>query len=176
MDRFQAHPILNPQQQKNTHTDREATEYLRAVMAAGETSERALGLTAEVIEMNAAHYTAWWVGLGWVGGMIRLLCRRLAFYAHQHYYKTRMKCRYYRRRCLEALVTEVQERRECRTHPHTAPSHGVAKPCITQPRVDIHHQATEEAAYRQELGYTARVAVENPKNYQVWCVRVGWFT
>lgn len=33
-------------------------------MSAGETSERALMLTAEVIGMNAAHYTAWYVGVG----------------------------------------------------------------------------------------------------------------
>ena len=28
----------------------------------------------------------------------------------------------------------------------------------------------EEALYRRELEYTGRVAAENPKNYQVWCV------
>lgn len=35
------------------------TGLLRAVMAAGETSERVLDLTADVISMNAAHYTVW---------------------------------------------------------------------------------------------------------------------
>ncbi|RDW93847.1 bifunctional protein farnesyltransferase/protein geranylgeranyltransferase [Aspergillus mulundensis] len=37
----------------------EATSYLRAVMAANEMSERALGLTEDVISMNPAHYTVW---------------------------------------------------------------------------------------------------------------------
>lgn len=37
----------------------EATSYLRAVMAANELSERALGLTEDVISMNPAHYTVW---------------------------------------------------------------------------------------------------------------------
>ncbi|EEP79898.1 hypothetical protein UREG_04740 [Uncinocarpus reesii 1704] len=37
----------------------EATAYLRAVMAANETSERALDLTVDVIMMNPAHYTVW---------------------------------------------------------------------------------------------------------------------
>lgn len=40
---------------------REASEYLRASMAANEYSERALNLTAHLIELNPAHYTVWWV-------------------------------------------------------------------------------------------------------------------
>lgn len=48
--------------------------------------------------------------------------------------------RYYRRRCLEALVTDEEE---------------------------------GEQRHREELEYTARVAAENPKNYQVWCVCVS---
>lgn len=39
----------------------EATSYLRAVMAANEMSERALQLTEDVISMNPAHYTVWYV-------------------------------------------------------------------------------------------------------------------
>lgn len=39
----------------------EATSYLRAVMAANEMSERALKLTEDVISMNPAHYTVWYV-------------------------------------------------------------------------------------------------------------------
>ena len=38
---------------------REASSYLRAVMAANELSERALALTAHVIDLNPAHYTVW---------------------------------------------------------------------------------------------------------------------
>jgi protein farnesyltransferase/geranylgeranyltransferase type-1 subunit alpha len=39
----------------------EATSYLRAVMAANEMSDRALQLTEDVISMNPAHYTVWYV-------------------------------------------------------------------------------------------------------------------
>lgn len=39
----------------------EATAYLRAVMAANEMSDRALELTTDVILMNPAHYTVWYV-------------------------------------------------------------------------------------------------------------------
>ena len=39
----------------------EATSYLRAVMAANELSDRALKLTDDVIAMNPAHYTVWYV-------------------------------------------------------------------------------------------------------------------
>lgn len=39
----------------------EATSYLRAVMAANEMSERVLKLTEDVISMNPAHYTVWYV-------------------------------------------------------------------------------------------------------------------
>ncbi|KAJ2047478.1 CAAX geranylgeranyltransferase alpha subunit [Coemansia sp. RSA 455] len=38
---------------------REMTDYFRAVMAAGEVSQRAFELTGRVIDANAAHYTAW---------------------------------------------------------------------------------------------------------------------
>ncbi|GAB7357511.1 hypothetical protein MBLNU459_g0042t1 [Dothideomycetes sp. NU459] len=37
----------------------EAMSYLRAIMAKNEMSERALELTEDVIDMNAAHYTVW---------------------------------------------------------------------------------------------------------------------
>jgi protein farnesyltransferase/geranylgeranyltransferase type-1 subunit alpha len=37
----------------------EAMAYLRAVMAAGDMSERVLGLTQDIIMMNPAHYTVW---------------------------------------------------------------------------------------------------------------------
>jgi protein farnesyltransferase/geranylgeranyltransferase type-1 subunit alpha len=46
----------------------EATSYLRAVMAANEMSERALRLTEDVIAMNPAHYTVWWVDREGNGG------------------------------------------------------------------------------------------------------------
>lgn len=39
----------------------EAMGYLRAVMANNEFSERVLGLTEHIINMNPAHYTVWWV-------------------------------------------------------------------------------------------------------------------
>jgi hypothetical protein len=37
--------------------------------------------------------------------------------------------------------------------------------------IHVHAQETEEEeeVYRRELEYTAEVAAENPKNYQVWC-------
>jgi protein farnesyltransferase/geranylgeranyltransferase type-1 subunit alpha len=40
---------------------RDATDYMRAVLATGERSRRVQALAGEVIEMNAAHYTAWWL-------------------------------------------------------------------------------------------------------------------
>ena len=40
---------------------RETTSYLRAIMASGEKSERALNLTSHVITLNPAHYTVWYV-------------------------------------------------------------------------------------------------------------------
>jgi protein farnesyltransferase/geranylgeranyltransferase type-1 subunit alpha len=43
----------------HTSADAQAMDYLRAAMAATEYSERALALTETVIELNAAHYTAW---------------------------------------------------------------------------------------------------------------------
>ena len=39
----------------------EAMSYLRAVMADNEKSERVLGLTEDIIRMNPAHYTVWYV-------------------------------------------------------------------------------------------------------------------
>jgi protein farnesyltransferase/geranylgeranyltransferase type-1 subunit alpha len=47
----------------------EATSYLRAVMAANEMSERVLRLTEDIISMNPAHYTVWYVSCAsWRGG------------------------------------------------------------------------------------------------------------
>jgi protein farnesyltransferase/geranylgeranyltransferase type-1 subunit alpha len=37
----------------------EAMSYLRAVMAAGEKSDRVMGLTEDIIRLNPAHYTVW---------------------------------------------------------------------------------------------------------------------
>jgi protein farnesyltransferase/geranylgeranyltransferase type-1 subunit alpha len=39
----------------------EAMDYLRAVMACNEFSDRVLALTEHIISMNPAHYTVWWV-------------------------------------------------------------------------------------------------------------------
>lgn len=39
----------------------EAMSYLRAIMAKNEMSQRALHLTEDIIDMNAAHYTVWYV-------------------------------------------------------------------------------------------------------------------
>jgi hypothetical protein len=39
----------------------EATSYLRAVMAVNEMSDRALKLTEDIIRINPAHYTVWYV-------------------------------------------------------------------------------------------------------------------
>ena len=41
----------------------EAMSYLRAVMAANEMSDRALELTKDIIRINPAHYTVWYVHL-----------------------------------------------------------------------------------------------------------------
>jgi protein farnesyltransferase/geranylgeranyltransferase type-1 subunit alpha len=39
----------------------EATSYLRAIMAVNEMSPRVLELMADIIDMNPAHYTVWYV-------------------------------------------------------------------------------------------------------------------
>lgn len=39
----------------------EAMSYLRAAMASNEKSDRALGLTEDIIRMNPAHYTVWYM-------------------------------------------------------------------------------------------------------------------
>lgn len=39
--------------------DRETMDYYRALILSGEMSQRALTLSAAVVELNAAHYTAW---------------------------------------------------------------------------------------------------------------------
>ena len=39
----------------------EAMSYLRAAMANDEKSDRALGLTEDIIRMNPAHYTVWYI-------------------------------------------------------------------------------------------------------------------
>lgn len=39
----------------------EAMSYLRAVMAEDEKSDRALRLTEDIIRMNPAHYTVWYI-------------------------------------------------------------------------------------------------------------------
>ena len=39
----------------------EAMSYLRAVMAGDEKSDRALRLTEDIIRMNPAHYTVWYI-------------------------------------------------------------------------------------------------------------------
>jgi protein farnesyltransferase/geranylgeranyltransferase type-1 subunit alpha len=41
----------------------DAMSYLRAVMAKNEMSERVLDLTEDIIGMNPAHYTVWYVSL-----------------------------------------------------------------------------------------------------------------
>jgi protein farnesyltransferase/geranylgeranyltransferase type-1 subunit alpha len=41
----------------------EGMSYLRAVMANNEMSERVLELTEDIIQMNPAHYTVWYVFL-----------------------------------------------------------------------------------------------------------------
>ena len=40
----------------------EAMSYLRAVMGMDEKSDRVLGLTEHIIQMNPAHYTVWLAG------------------------------------------------------------------------------------------------------------------
>ena len=40
----------------------EAMSYLRAVMSIDEKSDRVLGLTEHIIQMNPAHYTVWLAG------------------------------------------------------------------------------------------------------------------
>lgn len=49
----------------------EAMSYLRAAMAKNEKSDRALKLTEEIIRMNPAHYTVWYINKeGQNGGLL----------------------------------------------------------------------------------------------------------
>ena len=41
--------------------DKDATDYLRGIIAVGEHSERVLELTEHIIRLNPAHYTVWCV-------------------------------------------------------------------------------------------------------------------
>jgi len=41
--------------------DKDATDYFRAIVKAGELSARVLELTESIIRMNPAHYSAWCV-------------------------------------------------------------------------------------------------------------------
>ncbi len=43
--------------------DKDATNYFRAIVKKGEKSLRVLDLTEQVIELNPAHYSAWYVFL-----------------------------------------------------------------------------------------------------------------
>jgi len=40
-------------------TDRDATDYFRGIVKAGEMSPRVLDLTEHIIRLNPAHYSAW---------------------------------------------------------------------------------------------------------------------
>ena len=42
----------------------EAMSYLRAVMAKDEKSDRSLALTEDIIRLNPAHYTVWYIDKG----------------------------------------------------------------------------------------------------------------
>jgi len=59
----------------------EAMSYLRAIMAKNEMSERALSLTEDIIDMNAAHYTVWFVKIprpSYHSPLLRLISSSLA--------------------------------------------------------------------------------------------------
>ena len=43
------------------HPDKDATDYFRGIVQAGEKSERVLELTENIIRQNPAHYSAWHV-------------------------------------------------------------------------------------------------------------------
>lgn len=51
-------------------SDRDAMDMFRAVVDVNEKSERALGLTEDIIRMNAGHYTVWSV-------LFFVICARL---------------------------------------------------------------------------------------------------
>ena len=52
----------------------EAMSYLRAVMASDEKSERVLALTQDIIKMNPAHYTVWYLLAASLGSRQILMC------------------------------------------------------------------------------------------------------
>ena len=45
------------------HLDKDATDYFRGIVQTGEKSERVLELTENIIRLNPAHYSAWYVPL-----------------------------------------------------------------------------------------------------------------
>ena len=54
----------------------EAMSYLRAVMAMDEKSDRSLALTEDIIRLNPAHYTVWYIDLGhYKANYLQAYCR-----------------------------------------------------------------------------------------------------
>jgi protein farnesyltransferase/geranylgeranyltransferase type-1 subunit alpha len=126
----------------------EAMSYLRAVMANNEFSERVLGLTEHIINMNPAHYTVWCVA---------------HIHITQNYGLT--KSRLYRAKTISELGKPLQD--EIKWLNPTALKH------LKNYQIWHHRQTIVDAlgSPEGEGDFVSKMLEKDEKNYHVWSYR-----